>query len=120
MITFIQPEFFHSDERGTLYQLFHDTWKQVNVSQSHAGSQRGSHYHKRNREAFFIIEGKIDMNLEYKGKVQHISAKKGDFFMLEPEVFHSFSYPEYTVTVAMYDIGIENSDGTFDIYTNKE
>lgn len=117
MITFVQPDFSFSDERGFLVQLCRDGWKQVNVSGSEAGTSRGGHYHERNREAFFVVEGHIDMTLEYQGAVQKCSARKGDFFVLAPHVIHTFYYPVRTVTVAMYDNGVENGDGTKDIHS---
>ncbi|MBQ4616067.1 MAG: cupin domain-containing protein [Mailhella sp.] len=117
MISFIETDFSHSDERGSLIQLCRDGWKQINICKSHRGTFRGDHYHTRNREAFFIIYGQIDMRLEKDGEVKELSAAQGDFFVIEPHVRHSFSYPEDTLTVALYDIGVENSDGTKDIHS---
>ncbi len=117
MLTFIKTDFSFCDERGFLVQLCHDGWKQVNVSGSEAGTKRGGHYHKRNKEAFFVIEGHIDMELECRGEKRSCSADKGDFFVIDPYVAHSFYYPAKTITVAMYDNGVENLDGTKDIYS---
>ena len=117
MITFLEPDFSFSDDRGFLIQLCRDGWKQINVSGSAAGTRRGGHYHKNNREAFFVIEGRIDMELERQGEHCSCSAKKGDFFIIDPYVKHSFFYPVNTVTVSMYDNGVENADGTKDIWS---
>ena len=117
MITFLRPDFSFSDERGFLVQLCREGWKQVNVSGSCAGTRRGGHYHKKNREAFFVVEGRMDMHLEREGEVRECTAEKGDFFVIEPFVVHSFFYPEPTVTVALYDSGVENEDGTKDMYS---
>lgn len=117
MISFIDVDFASSDARGCLVQLCRDGWKQVNVSKSYAGTVRGNHFHKRNREAFFIVEGGIEMTLERNGETQKVNAQKGDFFIIEPDVCHSFRYPEDTLTVALYDLGVENPDGSKDIYS---
>ena len=117
MITFLKPDFSFSDERGFLVQLCREGWKQVNVSGTCAGTRRGGHYHKRNREAFFLVEGRMDMVLERSGEIRKCSANKGDFFVIEPYVVHSFFYPEPAVTVALYDLGVENEDGTKDIFS---
>lgn len=117
MITFIKPDFSFFDERGFLVQLCRSGWKQVNVSGSEAGAERGGHYHKRSREAFFIVDGHIDMELERDGEKRTCSANKGDFFVIEPYVIHAFHYPVKTITVAMYDHGVENMDGSLDIYS---
>ena len=117
MITFLEPDFSFSDDRGFLIQLCRVGWKQINVSGSFAGTQRGGHYHESNREAFFVVQGHIDMKLERRGECRTCSADKGDFFIIDPYVLHSFFYPVDTVTVAMYDKGVENADGTKDIHS---
>ena len=117
MLTFIKPDFSFSDERGFLVQLCHDGWKQINVIGTVAGTTRGGHYHKENREAFFIIDGQIDIKLEISGNIKKLTVNKGDFFIIEKNVYHSFYYTKDTITIALYDIGIENTDGSKDIYT---
>lgn len=117
MITFLEPDFSFSDERGFLIQLCRDGWKQINVSASMAGARRGGHYHKNNREAFFVIEGCIDIELELYGEKKVCVANKGDFFVIHPYVRHVFQYPVNTVAIAMYDKGVENDDDTMDIYS---
>ena len=57
LIEYIKPDFEFSDERGTLRQLVHTGWKQVNYITSVIGSFRGNNYHKKNTEAFFVISG---------------------------------------------------------------
>ena len=116
MITFLEPDFSFADERGFLVQLCRDGWKQINVSGSSAGTRRGGHYHKNNREAFFVVEGRIDMELERQGERRTCSAGRGEFFVIDPYVAHTFFYPVNTVTVAMYDKGVENPDGSKDIH----
>ena len=117
MISFIPTDFSACDERGCLFQLCHDGWKQVNVCKSRKGTLRGNHFHKENKEAFFVVEGKIEMTLERDGMTKKVNAEQGDFFVIEPFVCHSFRYPEDTLTVALYDRGVENPDGSKDIYS---
>lgn len=117
MITFIETDFSCVDERGFLVQLCHDGWKQVNVCRSIQGTVRGKHYHAKNREAFFIVYGRIEMTLEKDGERKRVTARKEDFFIIDPDVSHSFFYPEDTLTIALYDLGVENPDGTKDIYS---
>jgi len=49
--------FTFNDDRGTLVQLVHEGYKQMNVVTSKKGVFRGGHYHKMNREVFYIISG---------------------------------------------------------------
>ena len=55
MITVIKPDFVFEDERGSLVQLVHEGYKQINVVTSKAGVKRGRHYHKLNREGFYVV-----------------------------------------------------------------
>ena len=117
MIEFLQTDFRFSDTRGDFIQLCHTGWKQVNYSFTKAGVLRGGHYHKKNREAFFIIEGRIELTLKKDGKTKVYQVKSGDFFALTPWTLHSFSFLEDTRMISMYDLGVEEADGEKDIYS---
>ena len=116
MIEIIKPNFTFSDERGDFNELCQDGWKQVNVSSSKKGSFRGGHYHKKSKEAFFIIDGALDLTLENDNGVEEYTFKKGAFFVVYPYVSHSFDFKEDTLMVALYDIPVVKSDGTKDIH----
>ncbi len=116
LIEFIKPDFSFADERGYLHQLCRDGWKQVNVSFSKSGVFRGGHYHKQNREAFYIIDGEIEIGLKKGEKSETVVVKSGDFFILQPFALHSFNFKKDTLMVALYDHGVENADGTKDIF----
>ena len=119
LIEFIKPDFEFSDDRGSLRQLVHDGWKQVNYITSKAGAFRGNHYHKENTEAFYVISGRFKLTAEsadgnYK---EEYDIKAGDFFTVSPYVNHSFDYIEDTELISLYDKGVEMPDGTKDIFT---
>ena len=116
MIEFLKTDFSFTDERGFLHQLCHEGYKQVNVSFSKAGVFRGGHYHKENNEAFFIVDGEIEIELTKNGKKENVTVKKGDFFVLKPYAAHSFNFKQDTLMVALYDKGVEHADGSKDIY----
>ena len=116
----LTPDFFFNDERGFLYQLCHDDWKQINVSKTIAGTFRGGHYHKNTKEAFFIIDGEVSVLLEKDHKKEEIIFKTGDFFLINPYVVHSFTFNKDSLMVALYDIGVEKQDGTKDIFKKGE
>lgn len=120
MIEFLKPDFSHCDERGFLYQLCRNGWKQVNVSKTAAGTFRGGHYHKETKEAFFIVEGEVELTLEKDQKVETYTFKDGDFFVLLPYALHSFNFKKDTLMVALYDIGVEKEDGSKDIFKRGE
>ena len=115
MIKIIKPDFVFEDERGTLTQLVHGGYNQINVVTSKAGVERGNHYHALNREGFYVVEGRFSLDASLDGKSESYEFKKGDMFIIEPNVMHRFVYLEDTVLVAFYDKGVELTDGTKDI-----
>ena len=115
MIKIIKPDFVFEDERGTLTQLVHEGYNQINVVTSKAGIERGNHYHALNREGFYVVEGRFSLDASLDGKSESYEFKKGDMFIIEPNVMHRFVYLEDTVLVAFYDKGVELTDGTKDI-----
>jgi spore coat polysaccharide synthesis len=116
LINILKPDFIFNDDRGTLVQLVHEGYSQMNVVTSKKGVFRGGHYHKINREVFYIISGHFKFTAEKDGIVEEYDFKDGDMFEVLPYVIHSFDYLEDTTLVAMYDKGVELVDGGMDSY----
>jgi len=115
-IKFIKPEFVHADDRGSLTQIVSKLkWAQVNYIDSKPSSIRGNHYHKFNRELFFVIEGKFILTLELDGKKLVYEMIKNDIFIIEPLVRHSFEYLDNTKLITMYNKGVELEGNKKDI-----
>lgn len=112
MLNVRQTDFEFSDDRGTLVQLIHEGFRQINVITSKKGAFRGGHYHKENSEAFYIISGLLRVTVN--GVDYTFTA--GDFFEIEPNDLHSFYFQEDTTLVSMYSIGVESENGEKDIY----
>lgn len=117
LVKILKTDFEFSNENGTLIQLVHDGWKQVNVLRSKRGSVRGDHFHKENNEAFYIIQGKLILSLSCNGEHERMEFKTGDMFMISPYQFHNFEFLEDTLMISMYSNGVERADGTKDIYS---
>lgn len=115
MLKCIKTDFEHSDERGTITQLIHNGYKQINVITSKKGTFRGGHYHKKNSEAFYIISGSLKVHVND----DDYSFKAGDFFGIEPGDMHAFQFEEDTILVSMYSNCVVNPDGTMDMYTEQ-
>lgn len=118
LIEILKPDFSFCDERGTLTQLVHDGFKQVNVIFSKKGVARGMHYHKENKEIFYIISGsvKLKVSKDTETEYEEYIFKADDMFLIPQFVKHSFFYEEDTLKVSMYNIGVEYGNGTKDIY----
>lgn len=113
-------DFQHRDERGSLTQLIHDGYKQVNVLESKTGAVRGVHFHKRAIEAFFLISGSVEVEFKGKEEEEKVVFKRGEFFEILPFVLHNMCFPEDCLMVQMYDIPVVNEDGTKDIFMEDE
>lgn len=112
----IEPNFVYENECGKLIQLVRMGWNQVNVITSIAGSRRGGHFHKINREGFFVITGKFKLILEEDNTREAYILNTGDMFVIEPYQKHYFEYIEDTVLVSLYDKGVELPHDLKDIY----
>lgn len=117
MLEFLKPDFEFSDDRGKLIQLVHDGYKQINVVHSKAGTFRGGHCHKLNKEAFYIIDGNLELTLRKDSFEERYSFKSGDMFVIEELVYHDFRYLSDTILVGMYSNGVELENGEKDIIT---
>ena len=117
MIEILKPDFEFSDDRGKLTQLVHQGFSQVNVIYSRAGSFRGGHYHKQNCEAFYIINGELELTVSLGDTVESYTFKSEDMFLIPENIVHSFRFSTDTLLVSMYNNGLEQAGGTKDIFT---
>lgn len=120
MIKIIEPDFIFEDDRGSLVQLVHEGYSQINVVTSKAGVERGNHFHKINREGFYVVEGAFTLEASLNGQKETYEFRKGDMFIIEPYVMHRFIYLDDTTLVAFYDKGVELPDGSKDIISEAD
>ena len=119
MIRKLNADFTQTDSRGTICQILSISNSQVNYLFTKKGAKRGGHYHKKNKEYFFIINGKVQISAypaEHLEEKEDLIFSSGDLFMVEPFTMHSFDFLEDTQMTVIYDLGIE-SGGEKDIYT---
>lgn len=116
LVTILKPDFQFEDERGALTQLVHEGYNQINVVESKASAFRGGHYHKNNKEVFFVIRGEFKFTAEKDAEREEYTFKAGDMFLVPPYVAHGFDFSSDTLLIGLYDVGVENADGTKDIY----
>lgn len=118
MIRKLNVDFFQTDPRGTICQILSIPNSQVNYLFTKKGAKRGNHYHKKNKEFFFLISGKVKISVcsaEIPEKKEEIVFSEGDLFVVDPYTIHSFDFLEDTQMTVIYDLGIERSSGK-DIY----
>ena len=120
LIKIITPNFQYEDLRGRLVQLVRTGYCKVNIIESVAGATRGGHYHIQNREAFYVIGGKLKLtvwHLNVGTQKEEYEFSENAMFEIEPYTIHSFEFIEPTMLVSMYSMGVELADGKKDIYT---
>lgn len=115
LVNILKPDFIFEDDRGTLVQLVHKGYNQINVIKSNKGVIRGGHYHNLNNEAFYIISGRLKLSLKQNGYIENYEFRDGDMFKIISGISHSFEFLEDTLLVSMYDKGVELNDKEKDI-----
>jgi len=89
----LQPYSRLDDSRGTFIGITQNQkWAEVNFIETGRNQVRGNHYHKNTLELFFIISGRIKVNIFdiRKRKKEEFIANKGDIFIVEPFEVHTF------------------------------
>ena len=112
-----EVDFNNTDYRGSLTQLIHDGFKQVNVLETKKDVERGSHYHKHCVEAFYVISGSVKVTLWDEQEQEIVVFNKGDFFEIKPYIFHKMLFLEDSLMVQLYNEPVENADKSKDIFT---
>lgn len=119
MIEKLNVDFKYEDDRGSLIQLVHEGYEQVNVLYSAKGTIRGGHYHKETSESFYIINGSVSVKAKYGEKEIYYKFMKGDFFLIKPFVVHSMEFAEDCLMVQLYSKTVERDNGSKDIFRVK-
>ena len=117
----VSPYFHFKDKRGEILGSFQN-WKfeEMNYVESKKGVVRGNHYHKKTVEAFFIIKGKIKVELfDIKSKkTSSFIVGKKDFFTIKPNIVHTFYIKEDSSWINMLSKAMSSSKK--DIYKLNE
>lgn len=97
MYRIINPYFVHRDDRGEIVGVLNfGTWREINYIKSEAGANRGNHYHCDTEELFFVLKGRIRVEVQrveaglLVGAVEDFIAGQGAVFVVEPMVNHVF------------------------------
>ncbi len=118
LLEIMEPDFSFADERGLLVQIAHENVAQVNAVFTKKGAVRGNlHYHKKTKETFFLLSGKVRVTVSLDGAQEEYVFSAGDTFRIPENVRHTFEYLEDTYLVGLYSARVELPDGTKDIYT---
>lgn len=120
LIKIREPNFEFHDNRGSLVQIVREGFKQVNVINSIEGAIRGGHYHEKNCELFYVIQGKTILKVwkfDAINEKEEYEFKAGDMFEIPAFIVHDFTFLANTLLVSMYSEGVELENGKKDIRT---
>ena len=117
LIKWLEPDFTFHGSQGVLKQLVHEGWKQINVVDYLADAKTGNHYHKYNRECFYVVKGGFRLKVWKDEETEEYEMKPGDMFVVLPYVWHSFEYLQDSILVVLYDKGVELSETEKDIWS---
>lgn len=101
MIELLDSYSQQKDLRGSFFGIVNKIqWEEINLIHSYRGSKRGGHFHKKSKELFFILEGKIE--IKYKkvisknkyGELKKLTVKKNDIFIIHENIHHEFKMIE--------------------------
>lgn len=98
------------DERGSLIQVNTGEWKQFNYLIINEGNEFGGHYHKHKKELFYIIKGKINIQIIDKRGGQSINLKAGECILIEPYDYHTIYAIENSEIVELLDKPYDKED----------
>ncbi len=114
MIEFCKPYFSHKDDRGEISGIIQKgEWMEVNIIRSKKNTVRGGHYHKHTHELFIILSGEIEVMLQDKFESCRVlsgTVKKGDVFIINPYVWHTFNIKKNSTWINMLDKPINAVD----------
>jgi len=102
----LKPNFKFTDQRGDFLEIWRGSkWKEMNFFSAKAGAVRGSHYHKRTNELFFVVAGRCEVeiiNVKTKRKKKFIAGYQ-DIFLVEPYELHFIKALEPIKIVTLLD-----------------
>ena len=120
LIEIMKPDFLFEDDRGCLCQITHTPYAQTNAVFSKKNSVRGNfHYHKTAKEIFYVVSGKVTVEVYLENDKEKHSFSSGEMFAINENVRHRFSYEEDTYLVVFYSSRIELEDGSKDIISEE-
>lgn len=83
----------HKDERGVFYGITDKyAWAEINFIETRALTKRGNHYHKSTKELFYILEGRIQVEIInlVTSQCRTFEAVPQMAFILDPYEVHTF------------------------------
>ncbi len=108
----LKPFTVMDDERGFLKEVHQGEWAQLNHMTIKKGQVRGNHYHKKLKELFYVISGKVKFDVKHveTGKEESFVLEPGQAVMIEPLDYHVVTAIEDVMMVSLYSEKFDPGD----------
>ena len=88
----------HEDARGRFLGITNQgEWREMNYLETEAGTVRGGHYHRETLELFYIIDGRVKIEIrDLEGReMARETVEGGAIVLIEPMEVHTFTALEH-------------------------
>ena len=108
----IKPFFEHTDERGTLREIVRGNWKTINYHDRKSGYTAGGHYHREIEEYFYVISGRVEVELQKLGETEkeRFTVRTNEGFLIPTNHYHSLHFLEDSKLIALLSKAWDNDN----------
>ena len=95
----LKVEYIRESERGRLTQIITRNFKQLNLLEIKKDCVFGGHYHKKKEESFYVIRGKVRVQISVGDKDKVYTFNPADCFLVECWDKHTITALEDSIIV---------------------
>jgi len=100
----LKAHVMHHDDRGTFRGIVNAyKWGEINHVSTHTGAARGNHYHLHTKELFYILSGKVKVDVKNiaTGEERSFVGEAESTFIVEPGEVHTLTALEESTWLNM-------------------
>jgi dTDP-4-dehydrorhamnose 3,5-epimerase-like enzyme len=113
---FLDQYVINQDDRGSFNGIVNKyTWGEINHITTKKDVVRGDHYHRYTKELFYILSGKIRVEIEHlvTEEAHDFVAEAGMAFIVDPYEVHKFTTLEDSVWLNMLSHRMDDGNPDF-------
>ena len=113
---FLEKYVINKDDRGSFNGICNKyTWGEINYISTVGGVERGNHYHRYTKEMFYILSGKIEVQVEniVTKEAHEFIAEPHMAFIIDPYELHTFRVIEDSTWLNMLSHRMDDKNPDF-------
>ena len=113
---FLEKYAIHEDDRGSFQGVVNKyTWGEINHITTRAGVVRGNHYHRHTQELFYILSGRVRIEIHHlvTGEKHDFIAEPGNAYIVDPYEVHRFTTLEDSAWLNMLSHRLDEENPDF-------